>query len=305
MNNRRIDLNLATIFLALWYERSVSGAAVRLALTQPAVSNALKRLRTACGDELFVRTRGGMRPTVRATMMAPQLERDVEQIRLALGGSRDFLPETATRQFVVGMTAGLDLAAGPVLSAMLWRAAPLTMTRFRAPETRQAADLLERRDIELAATIRGLPDHRCAEMTVGRYHFVCLYDPAGCGLGPVIGREEFLDVPHILTEAATRGTIVETMLRQEGLRRRVRVVVSNFGALPAFLLGQYALAVVPHYVGYALARQSGLHVSPLPVPITGGEVHILMRLDGLADAGLIWLRLQLAEALRMALADGR
>ena len=144
-----MDLNLAQVFLALWHERSVSRAAVRLALTQPAVSASLRRLRALCGDELFVRTRYGMQPTSRATTMASVLEECVDTLRGALGQRGEFNPAFSSRSFVVGCDGGLDYALGPYLMAKIREVAPNVTLTARAVPADTMNLTLERREIEI------------------------------------------------------------------------------------------------------------------------------------------------------------
>ena len=104
------DLNLLAVFDALFELRSVTRTAARLNLTQSAVSHALRRLRNALDDPLFVRAPGGLQPTMRASEMAPGIRQGLTQLRGALAPSV-FVPESARRTFTI--------AAGSYVSALL------------------------------------------------------------------------------------------------------------------------------------------------------------------------------------------
>ena len=99
MRPRSLDLNLLVMLEALVAERSVSGAALRLGLTQSAVSHALRRLRETFNDELFVRSSKGMEPTPRAIEMADATRSALEKIGSAIDRSATFDPATAVRSF--------------------------------------------------------------------------------------------------------------------------------------------------------------------------------------------------------------
>src|SRR6266513_1195774 len=94
------DLNLLRVFDALIEERSVTRAGERLGLSQSAISHALNRLRYVLGDELFVRVSDGMRPTPRASEIAPRLREGLLQLQLALGPV-EFVPERTERRFTI------------------------------------------------------------------------------------------------------------------------------------------------------------------------------------------------------------
>src|SRR5713101_7437882 len=98
-----LDLNLLRVFDALIEERSVTRAGERLGLSQSAISHALNRLRYVLHDELFVRVSDGMRPTPRASEIAPRLREGLLQLQLALDPA-DFLPERTDRRFTVACT---------------------------------------------------------------------------------------------------------------------------------------------------------------------------------------------------------
>src|SRR3954468_11411938 len=97
----RYDLNLLPVFIALMEERSVTRAAARLGMTQPALSNALNRLRDTLRDPLFIRERYGMKPTQMAEELAPVVRAALSSLDEAIGGQQEFDPSHATRQFTL------------------------------------------------------------------------------------------------------------------------------------------------------------------------------------------------------------
>lgn len=104
---RHFDLNLLLTFRALFEERSVTRAAQRLFLGQPAVSGALKRLREAFGDELFVRTARGIAPTPRALELMRQIEPFLQSLHQVLTQPPVFDPASAQRVFRIGLSDSL------------------------------------------------------------------------------------------------------------------------------------------------------------------------------------------------------
>ncbi|RUP33100.1 MAG: LysR family transcriptional regulator, partial [Curvibacter sp.] len=124
MDLRHIDLNLLVVFHQLLLDRSVSAAAEHLGLTQPAVSNALKRLRAGLGDELFTRTSHGMSPTPYALHLAEPVAQALNTLQSALATRDAFDPLSSTRTFHLAMTDIGEMYFMPPLMEALAQRAP-------------------------------------------------------------------------------------------------------------------------------------------------------------------------------------
>ena len=118
------DFNLVRVFIAVWDTRNLTDAGSRLGLTQPAVSHALRRLRDAFNDPLFVRAAGGMMPTELATRLHRPLRDAVRMIQDAVHESEGFDPGTAQRVFRVAMSDVSEFFFLPALMGWLARVAP-------------------------------------------------------------------------------------------------------------------------------------------------------------------------------------
>lgn len=149
MPQRRIDLNLLVVFETILREKSVTRAGERLALSQPAMSHALNRLRHLTGDQLFVRTPEGMIPTPRGERLAEPVRHALLELRTALE-TDVFLPETTRQRFVIAVNNYAAIAlAGPILHKV--RAlAPHLRLHFRPSGTLDIADMLDRGELDLA-----------------------------------------------------------------------------------------------------------------------------------------------------------
>ena len=124
MNVEDVDLNLLRVFDAVLRERAVTAAAARLGLTQPAVSNALARLRSLLGDALFVRTPAGMDPTPFARGMAEPVRQALALLESALAHGPGFDPATSTRAFRFYMSDLGQVEFLPALMERVQRLAP-------------------------------------------------------------------------------------------------------------------------------------------------------------------------------------
>ena len=146
-NLRAVDLNLLPVFEAVYEERSSSRAARRLALTQPAVSHAIARLRTLFNDELFVRQPRGVHPTPVADAIYARLAGSLASVRDAVAATRTFAPKSAEREFFVAIAHPLGPLMALALRERLARSAPRSHVTFstRSRPVDIARDLAEGR----------------------------------------------------------------------------------------------------------------------------------------------------------------
>lgn len=171
LNLRGVDLNLLPVFEAVYEEGSLSRAADRLAMTQPAVSHALARLRSVFRDELFVRQPRGVTPTPVADMLYARLRGALATVRDSIAQTRDFDPKRAERRFFVGISHPLGPMIAMRLRERLGRAAPGVEVAF---STRSRPIELERamREGRVDAAVDWLVPQQ------GQFHAVTLFDDA-------------------------------------------------------------------------------------------------------------------------------
>ncbi|MBX3505463.1 MAG: LysR family transcriptional regulator [Parvibaculum sp.] len=260
MNLRRIDLNLLTVFDAVMAEGSITRAALRLGMTQPALSNALTRLRRLVDDPLFIRTGNGIAPTERAERMAGPVRQALACSAQALGVLPVAPPETARRCFT--------LMLGEVGEAVALPAA-LAATRggddfdIRLEPQREPVDLeidlLEGR-LDLAWTPLPSRSRDIVSEPVMRDEFVCL-------LPPVHGAEPLTDERYsLLRHVAVRGASHEQVDRG-GRQRDIAVELCHFAALPQLVARTGVAATLPKRLAEQFAAGQGLHVAPLPFDV--------------------------------------
>src|SRR5580700_1098647 len=158
MDIRAVDLNLLKAFDALHNERAVTRAAGRIGLSQPAMSHALSRLRGLFGDDLFVRTPGGMEPTARAREIAPLVSSAIERIEAALNLGAGFDPATSAATFTAGMGEYAEVALVGRLAEAFSREAPNATLRLLSLHGADAAEQLERGAVDVfVAHLRAMP----------------------------------------------------------------------------------------------------------------------------------------------------
>lgn len=288
---RRLDLNLLLVFHALLHERSVTRAAQRLFIGQPALSGALKRLRAALGDELFVRTSHGMTPTPRALELARVIQPLLLSLQQALHARPMFDPAKAERVFRIGLSDALEIALMPQLMQRLAAEAPGVRLIARAADRTTAPGLLDAAEIELAVGvfIERATWHR--QRALFDWHFVCVYNPALVKVrGKRLTLKEYLRHPHLLTSfSAGLSGLVDELLRERGLARQVVFSSRNFATNPFIVRQVPAITTVPTFAAATWRDALGLAVSPLPFETPRYEVSLLWTAAQDGDLGLQWL----------------
>jgi LysR family transcriptional regulator, mexEF-oprN operon transcriptional activator len=293
-----VDLNLLLVFHALLQERSVTAAARRLYVGQPAVSGALKRLRATFSDPLFIRTPHGMSPTPRALQLAAVVDPLLQGVHRALRTGPAFEPGASERIFRVGLSDALEVALMPQLMRVLADVAPGVRLISRITDAPRASGMLDADDIELAVGVFRKRNawHRIHPLF--RWRFVCVFNPSLIKIrGRRLSMAQYLRYPHLITSfsADLRGFIDE-LIQRHGHRRRVVFSSPNFATSPLIVAQMAALATVPTFIAGAWRDALGLAVSPLPFAVPEYEVAMLWRAASDADEGLKWLRSVLAGA---------
>ncbi|WP_044531120.1 LysR family transcriptional regulator [Herbaspirillum sp. B65] len=256
------DLNLLPIALAIFEERSVSAAARRLDMSQPAVSVALNKLRSALGDPLFVKTGSGMQPTPRAYTLIDPTREILQRVQAEVLASQQFTPATTTRRFVLALSDIGELMLLPRLLARLRDEAPhaSVATVTMAPDDLVVA--LESGEVDLA--IGYFPDLKKRNFFQQRLFsqdFVCLLRADHPLLAQKISLDHFLDMGHIVIKAEGRDEpMCERFLLRRKIRRRVVLSTSHCMAIPLLIASSDLIATVPRGFGEFVTRVSNVRL---------------------------------------------
>lgn len=301
MNLSGVDLNLLLAFDALMTHRNVTGAGVAVGLTQPAMSNALARLRNLFNDPLFIRGGGGMSPTARAQAAHPAVCSALAQIRSALEGAERFEPARAVRVFQLAMAEDAAFYLLPLLLRRLAKEAPGIDLKIHSTAQVPAADLVADGAAELAVAPapRKLPKELLSR-AVYRERVVCIARRGHPALRKLT-LARFLATPHMIVLPNMRTpSRLDVALAKLGHARRVALSVPHFLMLPSLLPGTEMLGTVAERVARHFAPIVGLDVRPLPFALPAYEVVMIWHRGHEQDAGHAWLRRTIAaEAAKL------
>lgn len=238
MNLGNLDFNLLKVLDALIGERNVTRAGVRLGRSQPAVSNALNRLRKILGDDLLVRGPQGFVLTPRAEAIRAPLREAIALAESCLAGETQFNAATATGVFRLSTPDRLSMAVVPPLFERLRKLAPNMSLQILTADRKQALDLLDQDRTDLAlGWLDEKPSHFSAEFMLAENLF-CVFrrDHPILKRGVKFDIATVLSFPHIIVSATgNRTAIFDDLLLRHRLRRRALVAVTNFTAVPRLL----------------------------------------------------------------------
>ena len=293
MNVLDVDLNLLRVFDAVLAERGVTRAAVRLGLTQPAVSNALARLRGVFGDALFVRTPAGMDATPFARELAEPVRQALALLDSALAHGPGFDPASSTRAFRFYMSDLGQIEFLPPLVERAHRAAPGVRFEAVALDVEDIDGALAAGTLDLAVGFLpglGPPVRR---RRLFRDPYVCLMRKDH----PIqaLTKKKFVEASHALVSYRGGHHVIEEALERAGLARRIALRVPHFTVVPMVLERTDLILTLPARVARVFERRGKLKSLPPPVPIPQAEVAVHWHERFEADPGNRWLREQVID----------
>lgn len=296
MNLQSFDLNLLLAFESLMIERNVTRAAKRIGLSQPALSNALSRLRRTFDDPLLVRTPEGMSPTAAAHSLIIPVRAALAQLRAALEAKPAFDPTASKRTFHLSTSDHVEIVLiAPLVTRLLEKATrvSLRLTRprslFQPPAAQALAD-----SIDLA--IGFFPDVTALDASI---HSEVLWEEQSVMLARkahprIKGKltlRQFASEHHAAVFYKTEGQgFIDALLEQKGLARRAAVIVPHFASIPFVVAASDLIATVPERTADLFARHLKLQVLPVPISIPPFRMTMLWHERLEADLAHGWLR---------------
>jgi DNA-binding transcriptional LysR family regulator len=286
-----LDLNLLRVFDAVARERHVTRAAEKLHLSQPAVSNALARLRQALGDELFLRRPGGVEPTALALSLAEPVAEVLDRLRQTLSVQAPFDPATSERVFTIGLSEYAESVLVPSLLETLTREAPRVLLAVRHADRMDAIASLEAGQAELVVGVLGEPPALYTRVRLLPEAFLVLMradHPLAEGPMTV---ERFAAFPHLLhSPNGSRDGALDGPMAAAGHPRRLGAVVAHLGAVPEILARTQMVMALSARLAIRLGELHGLAVRPLPVEMRHTRLSLIFHRRFEADGGHAWLR---------------
>lgn len=290
MRFQGLDLNLLVALDVLIEERSVSRAAERLHLSQPAMSAALRRLRDYFHDPILSAHGKKMIPTPHALRLRGALRALLTDVERMVSLSTQFDPATSQRRFRIGASDYLSIVLFTHLVPELEQVAPGVSVELVPPSDAMAA-MLDQGELDLMITPAEhvSPDHP-SELLFEERHVVAGWAGNPLVQGP-LSEEDFLAAGHVAVEIGRlRPTsFAETFLREQGKERRIEVLVSSFAVAPEMLVNTRRLAVMHERLARAYAERIAIRFVEMPFAFPMMREMLQYNRTRGEDAGLRWL----------------
>ena len=301
MNLNKVDLNLFIVFDAIYTEANLTRAGQIVGITQPAVSNALARLRETFNDPLFVRTAQGMVPTPMAQNIITPVRSALQLLRVSVQESRSFNPQEANKTYRISMTDLSESVVLPHLAARIRRLAPnVSIDSFLTKRRETTKELAAGRlDFAVDAPLNTDPQVRHVKLMEDRY--VCALRRGHPLAKDKISLDEYMGLTHIHISSRRSGLgHVDLALGRQGIQRKIALRSQHYLMATTVLQSTDMAMTVPE----RFARRNDLHFVELPIKdMTALETHLYWHESTDQDPANRWMREQIIEISQQAMAQ--
>lgn len=294
---RNLDLNLLRVFVVVAEAGSVTAAADRLYLTQPAVSAALRRLASTVGAPLFVRSGRGLALSTRGERLLASAKPHLGALVEATLSPVTFDPKTSERTVRLGLSDVTEAWLIPPLLRILAKEAPLMHLVVLPVQFRTVVPALTNSTVDLAVTVADELPAGTRRLELFNGGFVCLYDPRHARVGKRLTLERYLEHEHVIVSynGDLRGVVEDHF----DIQRRVRVSVPTFQSIGAVVDGSALLATVPVLVARDILRlRPHLRTTGVPFTLQGTPLELLWRAAVEDDEAIRFIRDRLVQVTK-------
>jgi len=294
MNFRQLDLNLLRVLVAIHRTRSVTEAGKSLALSQPAASNALARLRDFFGDELFVRSPVGLQPTRLCEQLAPAMQAQLLAMESLVQNHKPFDALSSQRHWRLSLSDLGEILFLPALAAALRSESPQASLSNISVDAVQVASALEARDIDMAIGILK-PQHRgIRSQLLFKERYMAISSKGGAptrrGLSKTLSHAQLAEARFVVVApTATFHGSVEKMLTGMKLQDRILIRPRHFGSIAELAQNTDLLCIVPEMYARDLSQRLQLQMWAIQdAPVY--EVNMVWHSSTDQDADQQWMR---------------
>lgn len=306
LNFRTLDLNLLRVFDVVMAERNLTRAAERLSITQPAVSNALKRLRESVGEDLLTRAPSGVKPTPRAEALWPEVRSALGHLRAALSPG-EFNAQADPATFRIAMADATAAMFMPPLVSQIEHTAALANVRVLPLTTRDPSALLERGDADLAIgyfpnTIAGLlgeaNEAPLRHTKLRDSEYVCVMrEGHPLAADGALTLDAYCAAQHLLVSFSGRAHgLVDQALAGLNRERRIVLTVNQYFTAGRVVAHSNLLTVLPAFFVDSTGYREQVVTWPLPFELGGLHISMLWHQRHDRASSHQWLRARLIEA---------
>lgn len=269
-----MDMNLVKVFVAIYEQESVSGAADLLNITQPSVSYALKKMRDELNDELFVRQNTGMKPTRQAIDIYRTFSKAVGEIEAVVAARKSFDYRTSKHKFVIAMSDLGEHYYLPLIFREISSVAPGVEIEILPLEIARLQEWLDKGFIDAAICNRtyAVQDVHCDILLKDRY--MCLKGDAHPRLGEAITMAQFLEEKHIVASSQAGHNFYQEWYAGTDTKLTTALTVPDLNIVAPLVESSDCISVVPET--YCLRKGENFAVTALSLPINFPGIEVCL-----------------------------
>ncbi len=297
MTLNRVDLNLFVVFDTIYAKRNLTRAAEVLSISQPAVSNALMRMRKTFNDQLFISTPQGMVPTPVAENIAARVGEALQLLSASVQEADRFVPDSAQRVFRVSMNDLTESLVLPALGDTLQREAPGIRIESYFSNRRDVVRELATGVLDLAIDAPLISDSRLCHGPLMSEHFVCMLRKGHPLADQPLTLKNYLALGHIHISSRREGLgYVDAALNKLGKVRKIQMRVQRYMVAPLVAMRTDLALTAPS----GLIRGYDAVELPLPFELPVMDWHLYWHRSADGDPANSWLRDKLLQLIRKA-----
>lgn len=263
-----LDLKLLVVFEAMLAARNVTLAAESIGMTQPAMSTYLGKLRKVMGDPLFVRTSRGMEPTPFAVELSEPIRNAMQLLRQTLNRDKHFDAATSTRTFNLVMTDIGERVFLPTLLQRLTKVAPLVSIRTVQLPVSEMREALESGEMDLAVGFIPKLSAGFYQQRLFTRSYVCVVRTDHPTIGDRLSLKQFLAASHAVVSAPGTGhEVVERVLAEKDLARKVALRVTHFLAIPLIVANTDLIVTIPEMLAESYLPAGNIKILQPPIKL--------------------------------------
>ena len=291
MNINNFDLNLLLVYRALFEERNVTKASKKIGITQPAMSNALNRLRYLVKDELFIRGPKGMRPTPRAMELSVPIQVALSNIELSLE-SDNFNQKTSRKQFKLSISDDVAPIILPNLVLYLQKNSPNSSLCVRSEQGDEAIKLLDINEIDFAIGRVESVSSRFGVKVLFNEEYVCLVNSEHFLSGEKkLSMDQYLSSKHLRVAPMDAGiSPVDRALAQLDLERIISVRIDLITLSPFLIRNTDLILTIPSKTARRIARTNNFTILNLPLELEKRQTKLIWHKELAKHPAFDWIK---------------
>ncbi len=294
MRSPKLDLNLFVVLESIYEKRNLTRAAEALFITQPAVSNALARMRKAFDDPLFVSTSSGMVPTPFTENIIGRVREGLQLLEASATEGDVFAPAASERTFRLSMPDLTEAILLPTLGELLQQQAPgMRIESYFTPRS-EVSTALATGKIDFAIDAPLIDDPQLHQTRLGRDRYACMLRHDHPFTGETLTMDDYLALGHIQVSSRRQGSgIVDAELKRLGKQRRIQMRVQHYMVAPLVALRTDLALTAPTQ----LLKRHDARMVDLPFPLSELEWHLYWHRSSEQDQASLWLRGKMIELM--------